>query len=220
MHQVVGDALEDLEALRGELALRIGRIGLGGGDILGDPCGIGTAGDDVQVANQVVDEADAQLGSEHLAAELALVGQHALLLEGVAVTAVVGVAGVGVVVGTEGEGGDVDGVRAGVDAGALELGLAFLGHLGLDAGEGVVLRLAQELGDGEAADVLLLIGSEDALVREGLAGGFAHAGLVELVGEGFDLTGQGLTLRGILAGIELAHLRVEFGGNLIRVSHG
>ena len=215
--EVVGHALENLEALRGQGHLRVGGLRLGGGDILGDPGGIGAAGHDVQVAGQVVDEVDTQAGGEHLATQLPLIGEELLLLEGVTIAAL---GGVGVVIGTEGEGRDVHGVGGGVDTAALELGLTFLGHLGLDAGQVVVLRLAQELGDGELADLFLLLRGEDALVGEGLAGGLFDLGVAELTGEGGGFVGQGLALRDILAGFELTHLGVELGGNLDRVSHG
>ena len=215
VQQVVGDALEDLEALRGQGALRIGGLRHGGGGLFSDPAGVCAAGHDGDLALEAVQVLHAELLAQHSAAELAVVGQLGLLDECVSVA----VLGGGVVVVAAEEGREEHGAGAGVDAGALELGLAFLRHLGLEAGQAVVLRLAQELGDGEAADVILLLGGEDALVCEGLAGGLFDLGVAELAGELLDVPGQGLALRFFLAGFELSQSGVELGGNLVGVSH-
>ena len=214
VQEVVGDALENLEALRGQDLLGVRGLRLGGGTLFSDPGGVGTTGDDGDVATEAVDVADAELLAQHHAAELAVIGEGDLLLEGIAV-AVFG--GVGVVVVAEHGGREEEAVGARLDF--LELTLTFLGHLGLDSVEVAVGGLTEELGDGEALHFGLLLRGEGALVGEGLAGGLVDLRLLKVTGETVDLFRQGGTLRDFLAGFELTQLGVELKGNLIGVSH-
>ena len=186
------------------------------GGLFGDPGGISTTGHEGDVALQTIEVADTQPATDRGIAELADVGQRSLLDESLTV---VGLAGVGVVVRAEQGGRKEHALGAALDT-VLELTLAFLGHFGFDAIHGLAGEgLAEELGDGEGADLFLLLGGEDALVGLGLAGGLAQLSVLELGGELFDFAGQVLALRGILAGLELAQTGLEFGGNLVGVSH-
>ena len=214
VHQVVGDTLQHLEALRAHDGLAVRGLLLGSGGLFGDPGGVSTTGHEGDVALQTVEVADTQPATDRGVAELADVGQGRLLDEGLAV---VGLAGVGVV--AEQGGREEHALGAALDA-VLELTLAFLGHFGFDAVHGLAREgLTEELGDGELTELLLLLGGKGPLAGFCPTSGLESDSLVVLVGESTDLICQDLTLRGILAGFELVRFGIELGENLIRVSH-
>ena len=216
VHEVIGDTLQHLEALRGHDLLRIRGLLLGGGGLFGNPRGVSATGHERDLTLQAVQVTDTQPAADGGVAELADVGQAGLLDESLAV---VGLAGVGVVVRAE-QGGREEHALGGTLDALLELTLAFLGHFGFDAVHGLAREgLAEELGDGEGADLFLLLGGKGPLAGFCPTSGLESDSLVVLVGESTDLIRQDLTLRGILAGFELVRFGIELGENLVRVSH-
>ena len=217
LEQIVGVATEDLQAVRGHVDRGEGVLHLGGSGLLGEPAGGHAATlDDASVALHAGDVADTETSAEHGVAESLDVGP---LSDGSELLTFRGGSDVVVVEGSQAQeqGRDAD-TGQGLTGGAHLLGGLFV-HLRLEAGELTSRGLADELGKGEALQLLLLLWAEGALIEQGALRGLFDLRFTELIGEGLDLAGQSVTLGGVGLGLKGRYACVQVGSNFVRFSH-
>ena len=190
---------------------------LGGSGLLDEPGrGHAAALDDAGVALHAGNVADTEAGAEHGVAQ----GFNVAPLRDSSELLALGRGGdVVVVEGTDTEQDGRDTEAGEGLAGLTHLLLGLLAHLGLETGQALARRFADELGEGEALQLLLLGGGQRTLRQEGALRGLFDLRLTELLGERFNLGGQSVTLGGVGLRLRFGHLGPQVGSNFVRFSH-